>query len=168
MPLPPAILSRCRRASGFERILQLENPRSRAPISARAGEPARQQRPDGHWCGELLVDSTLCSNYILFMPFGLGEVDDSISNAALPHPETATAGWRLEYYYGGPSEVNASVKLHFALKLRATRRICPLCRKRARTFCVSCASEDEYLQQALPRVARANSLAISPVDSRSR
>ncbi|HYK24332.1 MAG TPA: hypothetical protein VEU75_06685, partial [Candidatus Acidoferrum sp.] len=27
----------------------------------------RQQRPDGHWCGELIVDSTLCSDYILFM-----------------------------------------------------------------------------------------------------
>ena len=27
----------------------------------------RQQKPDGHWCGELIVDSTLCSDYILFM-----------------------------------------------------------------------------------------------------
>jgi len=24
----------------------------------------RQQKPDGHWCGELIVDSTLCSDYI--------------------------------------------------------------------------------------------------------
>src|SRR5207249_7262474 len=27
----------------------------------------RQQRADGHWCGELLVDSTLCSDFVLFM-----------------------------------------------------------------------------------------------------
>ena len=27
----------------------------------------RQQKPDGHWCGELLVDSTLCSDYVVFM-----------------------------------------------------------------------------------------------------
>src|SRR5437868_9797726 len=34
----------------------------------------RQQKPDGHWCGVLIVDSTLCSGYILFM-HGCGEVD---------------------------------------------------------------------------------------------
>src|SRR5436305_13296974 len=34
----------------------------------------RQQKPDGHWCGELIVDSTLCSDYILFMQW-CGEVD---------------------------------------------------------------------------------------------
>jgi len=27
----------------------------------------QQQKPDGHWCGELLVDSTLCSDFVLFM-----------------------------------------------------------------------------------------------------
>ena len=27
----------------------------------------RQQKPDGHWCGELMVDSTLCSDYVVFM-----------------------------------------------------------------------------------------------------
>ncbi|HSI86599.1 MAG TPA: hypothetical protein VK970_22635, partial [Candidatus Methylacidiphilales bacterium] len=25
------------------------------------------QKPDGHWVGELIVDSTLCADYILFM-----------------------------------------------------------------------------------------------------
>src|SRR5438477_6724682 len=25
-----------------------------------------QQNPDGHWCGELYVDSTLCSDYVLY------------------------------------------------------------------------------------------------------
>jgi squalene-hopene/tetraprenyl-beta-curcumene cyclase len=34
----------------------------------------RQQNPDGHWCGELLVDSTLCSDYVVFMHW-CGEVD---------------------------------------------------------------------------------------------
>src|SRR5437763_2734358 len=27
----------------------------------------RQERVDGHWCGELIVDSTLCSDYVLFL-----------------------------------------------------------------------------------------------------
>jgi pyruvate dehydrogenase E1 component alpha subunit len=26
-----------------------------------------QQKPDGHWCGELYVDSTLCSDYVLYL-----------------------------------------------------------------------------------------------------
>src|SRR5206468_813250 len=34
----------------------------------------RQQKPDGHWCGELFVDSTLCSDYVLYLHW-LGEVD---------------------------------------------------------------------------------------------
>jgi squalene-hopene/tetraprenyl-beta-curcumene cyclase len=37
----------------------------------------RQQHPDGHWCGELVVDSTLCSDFVLFMHW-LGEVDDGL------------------------------------------------------------------------------------------
>ena len=38
-------------------------------------------KPDGHWCGELMVDSTLCSDYVLFMHW-LGEVDEGCNNAA--------------------------------------------------------------------------------------
>ena len=34
----------------------------------------QQQKPDGHWCGELLVDSTLCSDFVLFMHW-LGEIE---------------------------------------------------------------------------------------------
>ena len=46
-----------------------------AAAIARAQENLlRQQRPDGHWCGELLVDSTLCSDFIVFMHW-LGDVD---------------------------------------------------------------------------------------------
>jgi len=39
-----------------------------ASAIARAQENLlRQQRSDGHWCGELIVDSTLCSDFVLFM-----------------------------------------------------------------------------------------------------
>src|SRR4030081_3056788 len=77
----------------------------------------RQQRPDGHWCGELIVDSTLCSDYILFMHW-LGEVDDPIQQRCVRHilkRQLPDGGWNI--YYDGPSEVNASVKAYFALKL---------------------------------------------------
>ena len=77
----------------------------------------RQQHPDGHWCGELLVDSTLCSDYVLFMHW-LGEVDEGLQQRCARHimkRQLPDGGWNI--YYGGPSEVNASVKAYFALKL---------------------------------------------------
>jgi squalene-hopene/tetraprenyl-beta-curcumene cyclase len=76
-----------------------------------------QQKPDGHWCGELLVDSTLCSDYVLFMHW-LGEVDEAIEERCARHilkRQLRDGGWNI--YYGGPSEINASVKAYFALKL---------------------------------------------------
>ncbi len=77
----------------------------------------RQQKPDGHWCGELFVDSTLCSDFVLFMHW-LGEVDDNLQQRSVRHilkRQLPDGGWNI--YYGGPSEVNASVKAYFALKL---------------------------------------------------
>src|SRR5436190_6076267 len=85
---------------------------------ARAQENLlRQQKPDGHWCGELIVDSTLCSDYILFMHW-CGEVDGQLQRRCVRHilkRQLPDGGWNI--YYGGPSEVNASVKAYFALKL---------------------------------------------------
>ncbi|MEY2536297.1 MAG: squalene-hopene/tetraprenyl-beta-curcumene cyclase [Verrucomicrobiota bacterium] len=77
----------------------------------------RQQHPDGHWCGELLVDSTLCSDFILFMHW-LGEVDGRLQERCVQHilqRQGGDGGWNV--YHGGPSEINASVKAYFALKL---------------------------------------------------
>ncbi|MDP9254243.1 MAG: squalene--hopene cyclase, partial [Verrucomicrobiota bacterium] len=85
---------------------------------ARAQENLlRQQRPDGHWVGELIVDSTLCSDYVLFMHW-LGEVDHRFEQRCVRHilkHQLRDGGWNI--YYGGPSEINASVKAYFALKL---------------------------------------------------
>src|SRR3989441_1647830 len=77
----------------------------------------QQQRPDGHWCGELIVDSTLCSDFVLFMHW-LGEVDANLQERCARHilkRQLPDGGWNI--YYGGPSEINASVKGYFALKL---------------------------------------------------
>src|SRR6202030_1851299 len=85
---------------------------------ARAQENLlRQQHPDGHWCGELLVDSTLCSDFVLFMHW-LGEVDSEMQRRCAQHilkRQMPDGGWNV--YHGGPSEINASVKAYFALKL---------------------------------------------------
>jgi len=89
-----------------------------AQAIARAQENLlRQQRPDGHWVGELVVDSTLCSDYVLFMHW-LGEVDHAVEERCVRHilkRQLRDGGWNI--YYGGPSEINASVKAYFALKL---------------------------------------------------
>jgi squalene-hopene/tetraprenyl-beta-curcumene cyclase len=77
----------------------------------------RQQKPDGHWCGELLVDSTLCSDFVLFMHW-CGEVDGHVQQRCVGHilkRQLPDGGWNI--YFGGPSEINASVKAYFALKL---------------------------------------------------
>jgi squalene-hopene/tetraprenyl-beta-curcumene cyclase len=77
----------------------------------------RQQKPDGHWCGELIVDSTLCSDYILFMHW-CGEVDAQLQRRCVRHilkRQLPDGGWNI--YHGGPSEINASAKAYFALKL---------------------------------------------------
>src|SRR4029078_7388667 len=77
----------------------------------------RQQKPDGHWCGELMVDSTLCSDYVVFMHW-CGEVDAQLQRRCVRHilkRPLPDGGWNI--YHGGPSEINASVKAYFALKL---------------------------------------------------
>ncbi len=96
-------------------------PASNAELSdaiARAqGNLLRQQKPDGHWVGELLVDSTLCSDYVLFMHW-VGKVDEKLQERCVRHilkRQLPDGGWNI--YYGGPSEINASVKAYFALKL---------------------------------------------------
>ncbi|MGB8340332.1 MAG: prenyltransferase/squalene oxidase repeat-containing protein, partial [Chthoniobacterales bacterium] len=77
----------------------------------------RQQKPDGHWVGELMVDSTLCSDYVLFMHW-VDEVDETLQRRCAKHilkRQLPDGGWNI--YYGGPSEINACVKAYFALKL---------------------------------------------------
>src|SRR2546425_10699545 len=86
--------------------------------TARAQENLlQQQKPDGHWCGELIVDSTLCSDYVVFMHW-CGEVDAQLQRRCVRHilkRQLPDGGWNI--YHGGPSEINASVKAYFALKL---------------------------------------------------
>jgi squalene-hopene/tetraprenyl-beta-curcumene cyclase len=89
----------------------------------------RQQRPDGHWIGELIVDSTLCSDYVLFMHW-LGEVDHTLQERCVRHilkRQLRDGGWNI--YYGGPSEINASVKAYFALKLAGNSPDLPFMRE---------------------------------------
>jgi squalene-hopene/tetraprenyl-beta-curcumene cyclase len=77
----------------------------------------RLQHSDGFWVGELFVDSTLCADYVLYMHWA-EEVDPVLQDKCVAHVrrrQLDDGGWNI--YEGGPSEVSASVKAYFALKL---------------------------------------------------
>jgi squalene-hopene/tetraprenyl-beta-curcumene cyclase len=75
------------------------------------------QHPEGYWIGELIVDSTLCSDYVTFMHWS-GDIDLGLQQKCVDHilsRQMPDGGWNI--YPEGPSEVNASVKAYLALKL---------------------------------------------------
>ena len=75
------------------------------------------QDPNGYWIGELIVDSTLCSDYVTFMHWS-GAIDFELQQKCLDHilaRQLPDGGWNI--YPEGPSEVNASVKAYLSLKL---------------------------------------------------
>lgn len=76
-----------------------------------------QNRSDGHWVGILEADTTITSDYIMVMHF-LGNIDSEKQRMAanlIREHQLSDGGWNI--YYGGPSEISASVKAYFALKL---------------------------------------------------
>jgi squalene-hopene/tetraprenyl-beta-curcumene cyclase len=95
------------------------------------------QSPDGYWIGELVVDSTLCSDYVAFMHWS-GEVDPELEAKCVRHileRQLSDGGWNI--YPEGPSEVNATVKAYFSLKLAGLSPNHPLmikARERARAL----------------------------------
>src|SRR3979411_3025573 len=106
-----------------------DDPQIASAINRAQENLLRQQHPDGHWCGELLVDSTLCSDFVLFMHW-LGEIDVSLQERCARHilkRQLPDGGWNI--YFGGPSEINASVKGYFALKLAGYSPDLPFMRK---------------------------------------
>lgn len=75
------------------------------------------QHEDGYWCGELEADSTLESDYILLhMLLGTAEAERvrKCANEIMRH-QNEDGGWPI--YHGGPSNISASVKAYFGLKL---------------------------------------------------
>jgi squalene-hopene/tetraprenyl-beta-curcumene cyclase len=75
------------------------------------------QMQDGYWQGELEADSTLESDYIYYL-FVLGKADPTrIAKLAnyVRSKQLDDGGWNI--YPGGPSELNATCKAYFALKL---------------------------------------------------
>ncbi|HKW32492.1 MAG TPA: squalene--hopene cyclase [Candidatus Acidoferrum sp.] len=75
------------------------------------------QAEQGYWQGELEADSTLESDYIYYLHV-LGKADpERIAKLAnyVRRRQLPDGGWSI--YPGGPSELNATCKAYFALKL---------------------------------------------------
>ncbi len=76
-----------------------------------------QQHEEGYWCGELEADTTLESDYILLhtlLGTGNQERFQKAANWILRH-QNEDGGWGI--YAAGPSNISASVKAYFGLKL---------------------------------------------------
>ena len=76
-----------------------------------------EQKPEGYWVGELMVDSTLVSDTVAYHHWN-GQVDRRWQSKAVNHilsMQLPDGGWNI--YQGGPSEVNATIKAYLALKL---------------------------------------------------
>ena len=93
------------------------------------------QAPKGYWIGELVVDSTLCSDFVAFMHWA-DEVEPDLEAKCISHildSQLPDGGWNI--YPEGPSELNATVKAYFALKLAGYSAEDPrLVRARQRTL----------------------------------
>ncbi len=76
-----------------------------------------QQKPDGHWVGELEGDTILESEFILLLAFLGKETEPRVRKLAnyLLAKQLPDGGW--PNYPGGPAEVSVSVKAYFALKI---------------------------------------------------
>jgi squalene-hopene/tetraprenyl-beta-curcumene cyclase len=89
---------------------------------AAASDAARRylfsrQDEEGYWCGELEADTTLESDYVLLhtlLGTGNQERFQKCCNWILRH-QNEDGGWGI--YVNGPSNVSASVKAYFVLKL---------------------------------------------------
>lgn len=77
----------------------------------------RTQKEKTYWIGELMVDATLVADTVAFHHWD-GSVDLNWQRKAVNHifsMQTDEGGWNI--YYGGPPEVNATIKCYLALKL---------------------------------------------------
>lgn len=75
------------------------------------------QKPDGHWCCELMVDATLVADMLAYHHWN-GKVDEAWQRKAVNHifsRQLEDGGWNI--YLNGPAEINATVKCYLALKL---------------------------------------------------
>src|SRR5215469_12573815 len=102
------------------------------PISpaARAVDRATRyllgtQNREGYWWAELEADTTLESDYVLYLHV-LGQTySEKVPKLAkyIRERQLPDGGWNI--FYGGPSELNASVKAYVGLRLAGDSTAAP-------------------------------------------
>src|SRR5215472_13616563 len=75
------------------------------------------QASEGYWLGELEADTTLESDYIFYLNVINKAQPERIAKLAnyVRRRQLDDGGWNI--YYGGPSELNATIKAYVALRL---------------------------------------------------
>lgn len=102
------------------RVMETEvryEERLRDAIERGADHLLSLQADEGYWVGELQADTTLESDYILYLHI-LGRMDATrVGKLAnyIRRKQLADGGWNV--YEGGPSELNATVKAYVSLRL---------------------------------------------------
>src|SRR5947209_9861125 len=94
-------------------------------IRKAASALLQRQSPEGYWCPDLKADTTLESDYImlqLWLHPPLNGVWNPPSRPLIDKAVAAILDRKLEdggfnIYLNGPSEISASIKAYFALKL---------------------------------------------------
>jgi squalene-hopene/tetraprenyl-beta-curcumene cyclase len=75
------------------------------------------QAPDGHWVGTLEADRALTAEYLLLCRL-IDRQDRKVEQRAVQYfrrRQNADGGWSL--FEGGPSDLSATIKIYFAMKL---------------------------------------------------
>src|SRR5271170_7607108 len=75
------------------------------------------QASEGYWMGELEADTTLESDYIFYLQVIGKAQSERIAKLAnyVRRRQLDDGGWNI--YFGGPSELNATIKAYVALRL---------------------------------------------------
>ena len=125
------------------------------PFCGRRNICSGCSRPEGYWVGELMVDSTLVSDTVAYHHWN-GKVDREWQRKAVNHifsMQLPDGGWNI--YYGGPSEVNATIKAYLALKLAGVPVTDPRMLQGARSgAALRRRAAHEHVFQTVPRAAR--------------
>ena len=104
-------------ASAARRVPDEFSARYQAALRRSQDFLLSEQKPEGYWVGELMVDSTLVSDTVAYHHWN-GKIDPDWQRKAVNHifsMQLPDGGWNI--YHGGPSEVNATIKAYLALKL---------------------------------------------------
>ena len=84
--------------------------------------PEESKHPGGYWMGELEADTTLESDYIVFLSFlDRNRYAEKIQRLARTIIEEQLEDGSWNIYRGGPGEISATVKAYMALRLAGYR-----------------------------------------------